>query len=153
MRIPIQAVALSLSLCALGCRHVSTAPDPRAGIDAALSHYARSLLNAPVDSVAASFTPEGELIIPGLPPVKGRDAIRTFLSPLSAATNVVSVEMLSDSLAIAEPAAEQAGTYRQVAGPKAGPTQEYRGRYHATWHHDADGEWRLVRLVMKPNGM
>jgi ketosteroid isomerase-like protein len=107
------------------------------------------LRGAPADSIAASFTSDGELLLPGSAPLRGRAAIAKFLARVARATQVVSVEMRPDSQRVAGTGAQQRGRYVQVAGPRGGPTHTYRGSYDALWRLEADGRWRFVRLTMR----
>jgi ketosteroid isomerase-like protein len=136
---------------AAACASVrSPAVDERARVEAATQRYAALIRGAPVDSVLTAYTENGELEIPGVGALKGRKAIRDFLAPLAAAVSVSATEMQSDSLAVSGNVAQSSGRYRQVAGPKGGPAAEYRGAFHATWAREADGQWRISRLVMQP---
>jgi len=140
----------ALAFCG-GCASAQSRPvDERARIESATQHYASALRGAPVDSVVAIYTEDGELTIPGVGTLRGRKAIRDFLAPLATAVTVASVEMQVDSVAVTGNSAIERGRYRQVAGPTGGPTQEYRGTFDATWTRGADTEWRLLRLVMQP---
>jgi ketosteroid isomerase-like protein len=134
-----------------GCASARTRPtDERARIETATQHYAAMLRGAPVDSVAAAYTENGELVIPGVATLRGRSAIRDFLAPLTAAVTVASVEMQIDSLTVSGTSATEVGQYRQLAGPKGAPPREYRGTFRATWQQDPDKQWRLARIVMQP---
>ena len=136
---------------AAACTSVrSRSVDETARVEAATQHYAAVIRSAPVDSVIASYTENGELEIPGVGTLKGRKAIREFLAPLTAAVTVSATELRSDSIAVSGNVAQSRGHYRQVAGPKGGPAGEYRGAFHATWTREADGQWRIARLVMEP---
>jgi len=136
---------------AAACASVrSPAVDERARVEAATQRYAALIRGAPVDSVLTAYTENGELEIPGVGALKGRKAIRDFLAPLAAAVSVSATEMQSDSIAVSGNVAQSSGRYRQVAGPKGGPPAEYRGAFHATWAREADGQWRISRLVMQP---
>ena len=138
-------------MVAAACASVrSPAVDERARVEAATQRYAALIRGAPVDSVLTAYTENGELEIPGVGALKGRKAIRDFLAPLAAAVSVSATEMQSDSLAVSGNVAQSSGRYRQVAGPKGGPAAEYRGAFHATWAREADGQWRISRLVMQP---
>ena len=126
-------------------------PDPLNLLAEATQHYAAVLKDAPVDSIVAAYTADGELVLPGMAPLHGREAIRRFLTPLVGSTAVTSVDMLIDSVVLNGASAEQDGHYRQVAGPKGGAAREYTGRYHATWRLGAGHTWRLERLTMMPD--
>ena len=138
-------------MVAAACASVrSPGVDERARVEAATQHYASLIRGAPVDSVVAAYAENGELEIPGVGTLKGRNAIRDFLAPLTAAVSVSATEMRSDSIAVSGNVARSTGHYRQVTGPKGGPAGEYRGAFHATWTREADGQWRISRLVMQP---
>jgi uncharacterized protein (TIGR02246 family) len=146
-----QAVWIGGVVVAAACASVrSPAVDERARVEAATQRYAALIRGAPVDSVLTAYTENGELEIPGVGALKGRKAIRDFLAPLAAAVSVSATEMQSDSIAVSGNVAQSSGRYRQVAGPKGGPAAEYRGAFHATWAREADGQWRISRLVMQP---
>jgi len=146
-----QAVWIGGVVVAAACASVrSPGVDERARVEAATQGYAALIGGAPVDSVLTAYTENGELEIPGVGALKGRKAIRDFLTPLAAAVSVSATEMQSDSIAVSGNVAQSSGRYRQVAGPKGGPAAEYRGAFHATWAREADGRWRISRLVMQP---
>jgi len=146
-----QAVWIGGVVVAAACASVrSPGVDESARVEAATQRYAALIGGAPVDSVLTAYTENGELEIPGVGALKGRKAIRAFLAPLAAAVSLSATEMQSDSIAVSGNVAQSSGRYRQVAGPKGGPAAEYRGAFHATWAREADGQWRISRLVMQP---
>ena len=146
-----QAAWVGGAVVVAACASVrSPGVDERARVEAATQRYAALIRGAPVDSVLTAYTENGELEIPGVGTLKGRNAIRDFLVPLTAAVSVSATEMRSDSVAVTGNVARSTGHYRQVAGPKGGPTAEYRGAFHATWAREADGQWRISRLIMEP---
>ena len=112
--------------------------------------YAKTLRVGTPDEVAACYTTDGELLLPGLDSLHGREAIRSFLAPLADATEVESVDVETQLLEVHGRSASQWGIYHQVAGEKGKPKQQYRGRYSALWHREANGRWRLLRLMMQP---
>ena len=145
------AVWLGTAMFAAACASTrSPTVDERVRVEAATQRYAGLIRGAPVDSVLTAYAENGELEIPGVGTLKGRKAIRDFLAPLSVAVSVSATEMQSDSITVAGNTARSSGHYRQVAGPKGGPAAEYRGAFHATWTREADGQWRISRLVMAP---
>jgi uncharacterized protein (TIGR02246 family) len=119
-------------------------------VEQAMRDYAVSLRKGTPDAVASHYAKDGELLLPGMAPLKGRDAIRDFLAPLVQAVEVESVDTATDLLEVHEKTATQWGTYKQVAGERGKPGQLHEGRYSALWHLEADGQWRLVRMMMQP---
>ena len=122
----------------------------REAVEKAMHDYADTLRSGTPEAISLSYTADGELLLPGLPALHGRGAIKDFLTPLAAATEVESVEIQNATLEVNGKTANQWGTYRQVAGAKGQPRQTYEGRYAALWHMDGDGRWRLFRLMMQP---
>jgi uncharacterized protein (TIGR02246 family) len=134
-----------------GCASAPRRPaDERAAIERATQHYASLLRGAPVDSVIAAYTEDGELVIPGLGTLRGRKAIHDFLAPLAVAVTVSSAEMVVDSVSVNGAVAEARGRYHQVAGPTGATPQEFRGGFDAIWARGTDGRWRISRLTMQP---
>ena len=112
--------------------------------------YAAALKGGTPEAVAGWYMPDGELLLPGLAPVRGRGAIRAFLAPLTSAVDVESVEIGAELAEVHGESADLWGTYRQLAGEKGKPKEMHAGRYAALWHRDSDGRWRLARLMMQP---
>ena len=150
------AILFTLAACHHASEATSDANDTmaRRELTAATQHYAFLIKSAPVDSVVNHFTPDGVLDIAGQSPLVGRTAIREFLAPIAGSTTVTLVEMPIDSLAVDHRQATVNGTYRQIAGPKDGGSdqlQEYRGRYEAHWIRARDGSWQISKLAMRPS--
>jgi uncharacterized protein (TIGR02246 family) len=136
-------------LAGLGARSLA-AQDPGAAVEQAMRGYAAALKDGPPEAVAGWYTKDGELLLPGLGELKGPEAIRAFLAPMASAVEVESVAVTTDFVEVHGDSADLWGTYHQVAGEKGKPKQTYAGRYAALWHHEADGRWRLARLMMQP---
>lgn len=151
MRRRMLIAAVLLAGCHSSSGPLAPPPEPLTLLGAATKHYADLLKGAPADSVAAAYTRDGELVLPGMAPLQGRAAIARFLSPLSESTAVESVQMDVDSVVLNALSAEQDGHYKQRSGPKGGTAKEYRGHFHATWRFEPDGKWRLSRLTMTPD--
>lgn len=153
-------VALVLALGAPRSEAASPAPAPPAenagaAVEAAMRGYAAALKSGPPEAVAAWFTADGELLLPGMAPVHGREAIRALLAPMASAVEVESVEVGTDAVEVHGESADLWGTYRQLAGEKGKPKEMHAGRFAALWHREAGGSgpagpWRLARLMMQP---
>jgi len=124
--------------------------DERQAVELAMKEYAEALRAGTPETVVAHYTIDGQLLLPGLAPLRGREAIRAFLAPLAASTEVESVEVNTEVVETHGNTADQWGTYRQVAGERGKAKQTYQGRYAALWHLEKDGRWRLFRLMMQP---
>jgi uncharacterized protein (TIGR02246 family) len=119
-------------------------------IEAAMQRYAGFLKSGAVDSTIAMFAPDGELLEPGLAELKGRNAIRAFLTPIVSTVTVESAATTTEEIVVAGAIATQWGDYRQqVVQPGKGSVR-YQGHYAAEWEHESDGQWHLKRLLMQP---
>jgi uncharacterized protein (TIGR02246 family) len=148
------ALAVLVTSLAFGGGAPVRAEDPpaastREAVEQAMKGYAATLKGGTPEAVAGWYMPDGELLLPGLPPVHGRQAIRAFLAPMVGAVDVESVEVGTDLVEVHGETADLWGTYRQLAGEKGKPKEMHAGRYAALWHREA-GTWRLVRLMMQP---
>ncbi|HEY4573010.1 MAG TPA: SgcJ/EcaC family oxidoreductase [Thermoanaerobaculia bacterium] len=126
------------------------AQTPETAVEQAMRGYAATLKDGTPEQIAAFYAKDGELLLPGLADLKGPEAIRAFLAPMASAVEVESVAVTTDLVEVHGDSADLWGTYRQVAGEKGKPKQTYGGRYAALWHREADGKWRLSRLLMQP---
>ncbi len=155
------AVALALGPGAPRIEAAEAAETANAGaaVEAAMRGYAAALKSGPPEAVAAWFTADGELLLPGMAPVRGREAIRAFLAPMASAVEVESVEVGTDAVEVHGASADLWGTYHQLAGEKGKPKEMHAGRFAALWHREAGGsgdpggtggQWRLARLMMQP---
>jgi uncharacterized protein (TIGR02246 family) len=149
MRSRLSMLLVVAAALAAAPARAKTPPANRA-VERAMQGYAAALRDGTPDRVASWYAADGELLLPGLAALHGRDAIRAFLAPLASATEVASVEITTDLLEVRGATADQWGTYVQVAGERGKAKQTYRGRFAAIWHREADGRWRLKRLMMQP---
>lgn len=127
-------------------------PEPRAAdaVRAAMDHYVELTRRVASDSVAAMYTADGELLEPRMAPLRGREAIRRFLAPFDGRTTVDTAAVRTTALDVYGAVAYQWGAYHQVARLDGGPPGTFDGRFAAEWHREADGRWRLARLLMQP---
>ncbi len=148
-KLPVRIWIAIAVLAGLGGQGLA-AQTPEAAVEQAMRGYAAALKDGTPETIAACYTKDGELLLPGLADLKGPEAIRAFLAPMVSAGEVESVAVTTDFVEVHGDSADLWGTYRQVAGEKGKPKQTYTGRYAALWHHEADGKWRLARLMMQP---
>jgi uncharacterized protein (TIGR02246 family) len=144
-------IVIVLSSMAFGAGAVRAEDSAAPAVEQAMHGYAAALKDGKPEEVAAWYTKDGELLLPGLAALRGPEAIRGFLAPLVSAVEVESVAVTTDLVEVHGDSADLWGTYHQVAGEKGKPKQAYDGRYAALWHHEPDGKWRLARLMMQPN--
>jgi uncharacterized protein (TIGR02246 family) len=122
--------------------------DAHGDVEAALQAYARSMRAMDAAALAASYTPDGELLQPGMDALRGPAAIRKFLESFGD-VKVESASMTTDALQTWGADAMQWGTYTQrVQVP--GKATELRGRFVAQWSRQSNARWLLRRLLVQP---
>ena len=139
-------------LCAFllaGCAGKKDTKVDRAHVEARLQQYSGLLLCMDSAGMAAVFAPDGEMVNPRQPPVKGRAAIEKFLEGFSD-FKVLSNEDTATSTLIDGDTAEQIGTYRQSVRSPGGKVFEASGRLEIGWVRDAGGEWLIAQLATFP---
>jgi ketosteroid isomerase-like protein len=122
------------------------------GIGAELAAIAARLDAALVaqDHAAAAecFAVDAVLGESGLADVRGREAIRRFLADADQRRAVTHHRMWRDDLLVAGDRAVEACRFDETKQrPGADPEHE-RGRAVIFWRRDADGAWRIERLVV-----
>ncbi|HEV7668534.1 MAG TPA: nuclear transport factor 2 family protein [Thermoanaerobaculia bacterium] len=147
---------LAVWLPGLGVVLAAPAPDPQAGgskeraqVEAAVQAYAAAI-RGKAETLANLFAADGELIQPGLDPLVGPEAIRTFLAPFAARVKIEEATMTSRAIDLYGDEAYVWGDYSQtvaVGGEK--PAAKFTGRFVAQWHRTA-GAWKLRRMLVQP---
>ena len=123
----------------------SCAPDPGPLLQDNLARYNRYIRTKNGDSIAAFYQADGELLATGRAPLKGPEAIRTFLEGFSS-VSVDSSAMWQDSLVRSDSGIVQYGGFFQVATPQGQPPVTARGHFFAHWRRQGDGRWLLRRM-------
>jgi hypothetical protein len=97
----------------------------------ALEHYASLMRRMASDSIGAMFTPNGELVGTGRPPVVGPAAIAAFLASFSS-YHVLADSMRATGIRFSGDTAVQRGTFWQQVQVPAGDTVVARGSFEVT---------------------
>jgi uncharacterized protein (TIGR02246 family) len=137
---------IGAALAVVGCRSTAT---PEVTIEAALAHYASLAAAMQHDSIAALFTPDGELATEGQPAITGPEAIRAHLHSF-VGYHVLSNELVANTTRASADSADQAGTFRQRVQVPAGDTVSVQGRFTIRWIRDRAGAWRIQRMATRP---
>ena len=144
---PLAALAALAALS--GCGSLAMQEEAPARIESALRAYSANMRAMDAGKIAASFTEDGEMQDRDREPVKGREAIRTFLRSISGVT-VDENEVKGVSLQIVGPSALQTGTFRQKSRLADGKVVESKGTFEAEWERQPDGSWLLARMTTNP---
>lgn len=122
----------------------------KAEVEARLQRYSARTLAMDSAGIAAMFAPDGEMVNPKRPPVRGRAAIEGFLSGFSDFHVVSNAEEVSSTVVDGD-TAEQLGTYRQSVRSPDGQVFEATGRFEISWVRNASGEWLLSQVATFPS--
>jgi ketosteroid isomerase-like protein len=142
------AVLLSALLLAACATKKDTKID-RARVEARLQEYSELTLRMDPAGLASMYAPDGELVNPSRPPIRGRAAIQKFLEGFSD-FKVLSNSDLPGSTLIDGDTSEQLGTYHQKVRSPEGKLFEVSGRLEIAWVKDASGEWYIAQLETFP---
>ena len=145
-----RSLALVLStLLVAGCVAKKDTKVDQARVQARLQEYAGLQLKMDAAGLAAMYAPDGELVNPSQPPVRGRAAIQKFIESFSDFKVLANSDMATSTL-IDGDASEQLGTYRQKVLSPEGRLFEVSGRLEIGWVKDPSGEWYISQLATFP---
>lgn len=145
--IPLLAMLLACRPAAPG----DTTAAARQAIDAANATWARLTAAGHADSIAEYYAADAVILPPNLPPMHGRDSIRTFfgvMNSMSSPPPVLSVRAVSvwatGSMAV------ELGQYRfswpAGAKPPAGAPAVDSGKYVVRWVNE-NGRWLMAQDI------
>jgi len=148
-----RVVALSASFLVASTLAVSAQPrpatDPRGEVEAALREYARLQKLTDAAGLSAFYTPDGELLEPGMESLRGPAAVRKFLESFTG-VRVESASMDPEATEVCGSLAVQWGNYAQRVTVPGQPVGEYRGRFVVQWSRQPSGRWLIRRLLTQP---
>lgn len=117
------------------------------------SEYAALATRNDAEALAEFFAADARLMVPEFDDVVGRLAIRASLKALAqAGLRPVDIRMMPREVTAYPGAIYDQGDFIQTVSLRNNPrgVADYYGRYFAVWVQDADGEWKLSRLMLAP---
>ena len=117
-------------------------------IAAASASLDRALVSGNPDEVSAHFTHDAVLGESGAPDAVGRAAIREFLVRGNQQRTVTHHRLIRVDLVVLEDRAIEFGLFDEVKVLSGGESVVERGRTVTDWRRDADGSWKIARLVV-----
>jgi uncharacterized protein (TIGR02246 family) len=154
-------VGALLAVAACGPQHVRDAPgrwdtgsvtpgrSTEAAIEQAMDRYSSMLATMDAEGLSAMYTPDGVMERQSGPPLRGREAIRDYLSKPAGDVRVISNRMTTISLAYNGPAVVQDGEFEQSTRVN-GKVVNASGRFEATWVKGPHNVWYLQHMVTRP---
>ena len=144
------AVTLAATVTPISAAHArSPSGEPTTEIRRATKHYADLILAMDAPGLSAAFAPDGEMVVVGQPPVRGRATIREAFESFKD-YKVQSEEMTADYIALSGTGARAEGTYKQTVRVPDGSVVSVHGTYVADWIRAADGSWLIKTLTTTP---
>jgi uncharacterized protein (TIGR02246 family) len=141
---PFVLIAVLLAACA----RTASPADSKMQLRQATDHYAQLVKAMDARAIANLYTAEGESIVAGQPPIRGRDAIRKQLESFIG-FSVQSEVLTADTIDVDGPRAHVTGTYRQRVRVPAGDVIEVHGAYAADWLREGS-DWHIQKLLTTP---
>ncbi len=138
-------IAASLTACATSQPKKPSAAQDEAAILEFNQRYLKAINDGDSATLASLTTPEHIMIMPGRPPLVGKEA--------NDAANARAAQMYKfqeawapEETFVSGDLAYQRGTFTVAATPKAGgATRNTRGTFLRIYKRQADGSWRMVR--------
>ena len=139
--------------CALSCaspeNDLAAEATARDQVAAAMQRYMVHARAVNADSVAASFTPTGTLLEPGIFPIETRDSIRAFMASFPG-VRVDSATATPDTIEVLGDTALLWGSYFERLAFPGQPLSEQYGRFVVEWLRQPDGAWLIHRYYRVP---
>jgi uncharacterized protein (TIGR02246 family) len=120
-------------------------PAPEASVVSALAAYRESVLAMNVDASVALMEPDVAVSHGDQPGLVGRDKVEAMLRTF-AGYKMQAYTLVAESTAVTGETAQQHGHWTQDVTAPDGKPIHVSGVFDATWHHDADGAWRIAKM-------
>ena len=150
MRASIRLLSLCLLLIAVMGNAQTTAATQISALNQKFTEAIRLMDNAAVLSL---WDDEGVTLLPGMAPVKGRAAIKSFMdegTAKSAGVKVVSHDSEFHDLQISGDWASEWAITTQVVQPPDKPQFTIRGKMLLVLHRSSNGEWKIKTEAWTP---
>lgn len=114
--------------------------------------WKRAAARHDLDGMMAIYAPGAQELLPGLPPIQGRDAIREFYRGLLERFPHFTHEFEAEEIVVARSGdlAVVRGAYRFTADRRQ-PDETQSGKFVGVWRY-RDGDWRLQVNISNGNG-
>lgn len=138
-------VAASLAACATSQAKRPTTAQDEAAITEFNKRYLKAINDGDSATLASLTTPEHIMIMPGRPPLVGKEANDAANARVAQVAKIVETWSPEETF-ISGDLAYQRGTFTVAATPRAGgATTNSRGNFLRIYKRQQDGSWRMVR--------
>jgi uncharacterized protein (TIGR02246 family) len=126
----------------------STAVADKAAVETATTAFHQALRTNDLETFMSYVADDVVFMPPGEPPVRGRDAVRQWVTGFLAQYQTSSLTLADREVRVGSGWAVELGTFEWALQPAAGGSPVVdRGTYMQVWTQQGDGTWRFAREV------
>lgn len=120
----------------------------RAAVEGATAAFHQALRTNDLETFMSYVAEDVSFMPPGEPPVRGRDAVRQWLTGFLAQYHTSSLTLADREVLVGSGWAVELGTFEWALQPAAGGSAIVdRGNYMQVWQEQSDKTWRFAREV------
>lgn len=104
-----------------------------------------------LDAAVACYTPDAQWLPPQEPPIVGREALRARYAPMFASFQPAMKLTIDETWELGDTAVVRGSTSGELRSLSGGAPRVVDDKYIMVLRRDADGVWRILRLMWSPN--
>ncbi len=150
MRAPALALLVLALIPACGTQTMRSAVgtlEVKAAVDSLWSGYAHASDRKDAAAFGALFTEDAALVYPGVPTVRGRQAIQERLVSIYAGIDPTGLRVEADETRVSGTIALQSGTFEESFNEKSAAQTRY-GRFVLIAEPERERSWKIRRLFV-----
>jgi ketosteroid isomerase-like protein len=143
-------IVIVLAFVSLRCSapNRSDVTGTRTQLDSLLALHAAHFIAKDINAIANAYTEDAVVRSNHMQPLRGRAAIRDFVTTLLATVDIRTLKYTTEKIAVYGDSAWQIMTYELSAQSRGGPLQSDRGSAIDLWVRDTAGIWRIQDNVI-----
>jgi uncharacterized protein (TIGR02246 family) len=122
----------------------------RAGVRKSLEAYRTALLAGDPKGMAALTTDDVVVVEFGQPDIRGRAGVEAFATNVFKKLKIVQMELVTDELTVRDSVASELGREIETVQEAGKAPVHQVGVYLINWKREADGVWRIQRVMEHP---
>jgi uncharacterized protein (TIGR02246 family) len=141
------AIGLAIVACSHGSSGSTATPSPdavRSAIAASNAAFAKAIIAKDTTALTQMFTQDAVFIAPIGGFVHGRNALAALWAERLQKATFLDGGITTESLDVRGDLAIEASTIAWTIQAGDNPPARRTGRALTVWHHDADGQWRML---------